>query len=209
MTYNTVVSGTTITATWGNQARDQQVSVFASTAARDSAIATPVNGMYATTTDTGYLWRYNGSKWLRQPATVSKQADTSWTSTTTLSNDPDLTFPVDANSNYHFTIGIGALTVNTSVGLKVAVTFPSGARVDYGIEGSVGSAYYSTWVQAAASGAATTFSTSSNSTPIRYEGWVSTVGSAGSITVQAAQGTSNASAAWILRGSSIRHVQVG
>ena len=210
MPYTTLTAGTTITSSWANaNVRDQVVTPFASVSARDSAITSPVNGMYATTTDTGFLWRYNGTKWLRQPTTVSKQADTSWTSTTTLSNDPDLVFAVDANGIYHYVFDLLIETVSTSVGLKTAITYPAGARVDYGIEGSVGSAYFSTTTQAASSGASTTFSTASNFTFARYTGWISVAGTAGNVQIQAAQGTSNASSAWILRGSSVKYVQVG
>jgi hypothetical protein len=207
MTYNTVVSGTTITATWGNQVRDQQVSVFASVAARDSAITVPVNGMYATTTDTGWLWRYNGSKWLREPTTVLKTGDTSWTSTTTLSDDPDLQFLVDANATYEFSIDIGALTVSNSVGLKVALTFPASARADYGRQGWVSTAWFNDWQGNPASGLTGTFSNTGSSAFIQIYGSLSTVGSSGSLKVQAAQGTSSASSVWILRGSRIRYRQ--
>jgi hypothetical protein len=43
--------------------QDQAVMVFAGTAARSSAIATPSEGMVAITTDTDELRYYNGSTW--------------------------------------------------------------------------------------------------------------------------------------------------
>lgn len=43
--------------------QDQTVMVFAGTAARSSAIATPTEGMVAVTTDTDELQYYNGSAW--------------------------------------------------------------------------------------------------------------------------------------------------
>ena len=211
MPYTTLAPGQTISSSWANaNVRDQTVTPFASTSARDSAITSPVNGMYCTTTDTGFLWRYNGTKWLRQGAVVSKQQDTSWTSTTTFSNDPDLVFSADANAIYHYSITLGVETVSTSVGLKVAITYPSGARVDFGVEGSVGGSYFSTWSQSYSSGTSiATFSTNSNFSVVDIEGWISLAGTAGNFQIQAAQGTSNASSAWILRGSSIRYTQVG
>jgi hypothetical protein len=208
--YSTIVSGTTISASWANaNVRDQVITPFASVAARDSAITVPVNGMYATTTDTGWLWRYNGSKWLREPVTVMKTGDTSWTSTTTLTNDPDLTFAVDANAKYQFQITIGAITVSTSVGLKTALTFPALARCDYGRCGLVSSAYFNDWQQNPASGVTGTWSTSASVANITYDGFIVTGATSGSVTIQAAQGTSNASSAWILQGSSIRYRQTG
>jgi hypothetical protein len=208
--YTTVTAGSTITAAYGNaNIRDQVITPFASVAARDSAITVPVNGMYATTTDTGWLWRYNGTKWLREPVTVMKTADTSWTSTTTLSDDPALTFPVDANAKYQFVITIGAITVSTSVGLKTALTFPALARCDYGRAGLVLTAYFNDWQQNPASGVTGTWSTAASVATIIYDGFIVTGATSGNVTIQAAQGTSNASSAWILQGSSIRYRQTG
>jgi hypothetical protein len=212
MPYTTSVPGTTITASWANaNVRDQVITPFASVSARDSAITSPVNGMMAVTTDTGYLWRHNGTKWLLQPTTIHKTGDTSWTSTTTLTDDPDLKFPVDANGTYEFEIVIGALTVSTSVGLKTTLTFPAGARLDYGREGLASSAAFDDWQQnATTSGSPTaTWSTSANNATIRMNGTIFNGSTAGNLTVQAAQGTSNASSAWILRGSRIRYRQTG
>jgi hypothetical protein len=65
MPYSTLVAGTTITASWANaNVRDQVVSPFATTAARDSAITSPVNGMVANITDDDVLTTYNGSAWV-------------------------------------------------------------------------------------------------------------------------------------------------
>jgi hypothetical protein len=68
MAYTTLVSGTTITASWANASvRDQAVSPFASTGARDSAITSPVVGMvsYISSNDTaeGVVTRTSGSTW--------------------------------------------------------------------------------------------------------------------------------------------------
>jgi hypothetical protein len=54
MPYSTVVSGTTITAAWGNaNVRDQVVTPFATAAARTSAITSPVLGMLTHRADLG------------------------------------------------------------------------------------------------------------------------------------------------------------
>jgi hypothetical protein len=47
-----------------NYLQDQSVMVFAGTAARSSAIATPSEGMFAITTDDDELDYYNGSAWV-------------------------------------------------------------------------------------------------------------------------------------------------
>lgn len=75
MPYTTLVSGTTITASWANSSvRDQVVTPFATTAARDSAITVPVNGMVAAITSNdsneGLVVRNSANQW-RQPWNIS------------------------------------------------------------------------------------------------------------------------------------------
>jgi hypothetical protein len=63
--YTTSVAGTTITAAWANaNVRDQVVTPFASTAARDSAITAPVEGMFAVITGDDMVTIYSGSAWV-------------------------------------------------------------------------------------------------------------------------------------------------
>lgn len=50
MSYDTVVAGTVITATWGNGVRDKVVHPWASESARTSGITSPVNGQLSTIT---------------------------------------------------------------------------------------------------------------------------------------------------------------
>jgi hypothetical protein len=65
MPYETIVAGNTITAAWANASvRDQVVTPFATSAARDSAITAPVEGMVAYLADTDAICVYNGSAWL-------------------------------------------------------------------------------------------------------------------------------------------------
>lgn len=83
MPYTTVVAGTTITASWANASvRDQTVTPFATTAARDAAITVPVAGMLCVTTDTNTLWQYVSGAWV---AITQPGAWTSWTPTITQS----------------------------------------------------------------------------------------------------------------------------
>lgn len=64
MAYTTLVAGTTITASWANaNVRDQTVSPFADSTARDAAITAPVDGMLAYLTGTNSLSSYDGSAW--------------------------------------------------------------------------------------------------------------------------------------------------
>ena len=65
MPYTTLVAGTTITASWANaNVRDQGIPVFATAAARDAAVTSPIEGMHAYTSDTNTLWFYTGTAWL-------------------------------------------------------------------------------------------------------------------------------------------------
>lgn len=60
-----VTAGTTIEETWGDQIAESVVNVFASAAARSSAIAVPVEGMVTYLTNEDRLYVYNGSAWER------------------------------------------------------------------------------------------------------------------------------------------------
>jgi hypothetical protein len=57
----TVISGQTITSSWGNAVRDQTVQLFASTAERDAAITAPVAGQVCWVGNG--LQVYNGATW--------------------------------------------------------------------------------------------------------------------------------------------------
>lgn len=85
MPYTTNVAGTTITASWGNaNVRDQVITPFASASARDSAIGSPIEGMYADLADVNVLTRYDGAKWrYYQSVLYWAQRTTTSTSTTT------------------------------------------------------------------------------------------------------------------------------
>lgn len=66
MPYTTITTGTTITASWANASvRDQVVTPFATTSARDSAITAPVDGMVCYITGEDRFYSYDGSTWTR------------------------------------------------------------------------------------------------------------------------------------------------
>jgi hypothetical protein len=78
-----------VTSSWANtNVRDQLVSQFATKAARDSAITSPVAGMLAYTADLqAYSW-YSGSSWapLSGPMLISRQTLGADTATVTFSS---------------------------------------------------------------------------------------------------------------------------
>jgi len=71
MPYTTIVAGTYATASWANaNVRDQVITTFATTTARDAAITAPVEGMvaYIGSNDASEgLYTYNGSTWRKGP----------------------------------------------------------------------------------------------------------------------------------------------
>lgn len=87
MPYTTNVAGTTITASYANaNIRDQVVTPFASTSARDSAITSPVVGMvvYISSNDSSEgLWTYTNAGVWRRPWSMPWGYVTSNTKTTT------------------------------------------------------------------------------------------------------------------------------
>jgi hypothetical protein len=62
--FKTFVSGEILTASDVNtQIMQQQICVFAGTAARGSAITSPIEGQFAFLKDTNTLTFYNGTAW--------------------------------------------------------------------------------------------------------------------------------------------------
>ena len=63
--YRTWSTGDTVTAAdFSSYIATQVLTVHASTTARDTAIASPSEGMFAFTTDSDTLWYYDGSAWV-------------------------------------------------------------------------------------------------------------------------------------------------
>lgn len=131
MPFTTVVAGTAITASWGNMVRDQLVTPFVSTAARTSAISSPVEG---TTTYIGSdttMWLHDGSLWkpYAGPPTVYKTAAETVNNSSALQNDDDLLVPVDANAYYRGEIWL-SFTSAAAAGFKLDFTAPAGATME-------------------------------------------------------------------------------
>jgi hypothetical protein len=101
--------------------QDQAVMVFATTAARSLAIATPSEGMVAITTDTDILQYYNGSAW------VSALPIGAWTSYTPVWGSNG-TQPVLGNS----TISGAFAQIGKTVHFKIALSLLSGGSFSVG-----------------------------------------------------------------------------
>lgn len=99
MPFTTVVSGTTITAAWGNVVRDQVVTPFASASARTSAVTTPVEGMLSFLADVNRFDYYDGAAWIPLPEPVYCNARQTVAQTLSTATWTAITFDVeDADS---------------------------------------------------------------------------------------------------------------
>lgn len=101
---------------------DQSEMVFASTTARDSVLVTPSNGMTSYTTDTGILWRYNGSAWV-----AWGKAPTAYT--------PTLTNATYTSGSLYYSIASGVMTIVgrvivSAVSGSLTFSIPSGFTIN-------------------------------------------------------------------------------
>lgn len=173
-------------------------------------------------TDTGFVSRWSGSKWLRLDDEQVVVTDQQWLNTVTntaMTNTnvlpqrtQGLTFPVAANARYSWELRLQYIGVN-SVGLGVRALFPASAKLDYSVVGYTSAgATYSQGVQGVTT-SPTGFGTfgqgASSVNVVRIGGLLATGASAGDFVLQFAQGTaSGANGSWVLQGTSLRHRQL-
>lgn len=122
----TVVSGNTITATWGNMARDGVVTPHATSAARAASITAPSQGMVTYRNDlgsSGGLEEYTGSAWL--PAGAQQIA-----ATTLGAGAATITFSTITGSySSLYLFGLGSVAgVGTSVDCTLVINGDNGAN---------------------------------------------------------------------------------
>lgn len=137
-----------------------------------------------------------------------KTSDESVTSSTTLQNDDTLLLPVRASSVYRFTALVGYVG-NTTGDIKLGFTFPSGATCHWAGKGAsssddgygtTGASKHSA-VFGEVSGTATSFAGSTSNLAVLIEGILITGTTAGNLTLQWAQNTSNGTATTVKAGS--------
>jgi hypothetical protein len=67
MPFKVFTAGSALPASDGNDfLMEQQIAVFAGTAARDAAITSPIHGQFAFITSTNRLMYYNGTSWVER-----------------------------------------------------------------------------------------------------------------------------------------------
>lgn len=135
------------------------------------------------------------------PDAVRKSADESVTSSTTLQNDDELKIPIQANEKVVVRFVL-LVDVQGAVGIKVAVTVPSGATMDAGVV-AVGTGNVPVVGVGSTSGSAIIATTPGYALTVIYvDVTVSNGATAGDVQLQWAQNTSSGTASKVLRGSS-------
>ena len=133
MGYSTVVAGTTITASWANaNVRDQVVTPFATTSARDSAITAPVEGMVCYIEGEDRYYSYSGSTWTRTALTSSGSGRTGFILRRAASQSVSNVTATDITWDTEDLDSDGFITVSATT-----VTIPSGCGGLYVITASV------------------------------------------------------------------------
>ena len=126
-----------------------------------------------------------------------KTADESVTSSTTLQDDNHLVWAASANKNYVFRYFI-PYTIASGTGIKINITAPSGATGSFAtLVASGGAAYAAASAQSTAIGTTLDIpglNVSTGATHLVVEGYIDVSSTAGNVTLQFAQSTSNATA---------------
>lgn len=201
--YFTPVTNTVISVSDHNTyVRDQTVNQFASAAARASAITSPVEGMVSYQSDTDLLYLYDGAAWVAIPRSVvqRKTADETVNNTTTLQNDDHLLWTVAASGTYLLELHIGYNT-GTTPDAKIAWTYPSGLTMK--ITGIVGYEATSTLLSQATYTESSVIPLGGGSGDNHFSLWglVFVSSTAGTLQLQWAQNTANASDTIFRNGS--------
>lgn len=200
--YYTRVAGVTITAANENTyTRDQVVSKFASSTSRDAAIASPDEGMWADLADYDGLSRYSGSAWSLIPWAVikKKNSDEIVNASAALQNDNDLSWSVSANAQYTLDMLL-LYNSGTTPDIKFAWTGPASFTMTWVVTGfdTAGNFIFGN-----IDSEATTQALGGTGANIaaQVKGIVTIAGTGGTLQLQWAQNTSNASDTTVKAGS--------
>lgn len=137
--YYTPVTATGISSTAYNEyVRDQVVCQFATTAARDSLIVSPQEGMLCYTRDTDTFWFYNGAAWVNHERTgivayVSYTSFQTGISTITDISALSTTFTADSSRYYRFTVK--GLLISTVANDIANVWLTNASNTGYNVDG--------------------------------------------------------------------------
>jgi hypothetical protein len=131
-TYQTAVTGTTITAAWGNNVRDGLVTTFASSAARTSAVPSPATGFPTYRSDVKQAEIFDGTSYapLQQEfiGNVTRTANSSAITTTETVVD-SVTFTAVAGRRYRVTWMTSVQGSAASNNIELRLRYAAGASV--------------------------------------------------------------------------------
>lgn len=141
-------------------------------------------------------------------STVIKSSDESVSSSTTLQNDDDFVFALEANKEYIVSGGVFATSTSGQPDIKIAFTTPAGSTMGIGYLADVDQTRRADLIDTSGSATSSIPIKQNQSTIIQVIGSVTTGGTAGNLTFQWAQNTSNASATKVQAGSFITVTEV-
>lgn len=201
----------------GTGVESRLVQRFTSTADRTTRNGTPASGEYTYRTDAdGFEYRSSGGAWVPWPERYSavKPSSTARTSTTTRTADPHLTLTLRANVSYTLSgLLILSSAANAAGDFNMDFAFPANAVVHWGGVGPnntitsgsfIGGEFQAQSNQTVSPTGATPYGCTTVPNTVLLSGYVAVGATAGSLTLQWAQQTSNANATTLITGSWLR-----
>jgi hypothetical protein len=122
--------------------QDQAIQTYATEAARNAALPSPLNGQFAFTTDTGTVWIYNGSVWVEYGTNFVWKSWTPTLTNMTLGNGTlDCQyFKIGRTVHYKFRFNLGTTsTMGTSPYFSLPFGFTDATEIECGLATAVDS----------------------------------------------------------------------
>jgi hypothetical protein len=200
----------------GTGVESRLVKRYTSTADRTTRNTAPATGELSFRTDISGYEYWAGSAWVPWPERYSavKSANTARSSTTTRTADPHLTLTVRANVSYTLSgLLILSSAANAAGDFNMDFAFPANAVVHWGgigpnntiTSGSfIGGEFQAQSNQTVSPTGATPYGATTVPNTVLLSGYIAVGATAGSLTLQWAQQTSNANATTLLIGSWLR-----
>lgn len=141
-------------------------------------------------------------------STVIKSANENVTSSTTLQNDDEFSFALEANTKYVIDGGVFATSTASQPDIKIGFTVPSGATMDIGYLAQGGNSRTAELLETSGAASAQIDIAANSNTIIQPFGSVVTGGTAGNLVFQWAQNSSNATATTVKQGSFVTVTKV-
>lgn len=189
---------------------DQRViPIFASVAARATALAAPVAGQHCYVSATGENYVYNGTAWVSaSPRWVIKSGDTARVNNT-VSSDPHLTIALEASSTYNLkakilVLGSSVASVDFQCNWTYSGTKTDRGRLPFGGDNASTNASATTIVlRNFGLGTAVEHGTQTSTGHVFVEDLLFETTTAGTLAFQWAQAVTNAASTTVAQGSTI------